>query len=77
MELLQGQVDVAMLPIGDNFTMGPQDAARAVAMIEPRVVIPIHYSTWDVIAQDPKEFAKLVGAKSRVVILQPGESHEF
>jgi L-ascorbate metabolism protein UlaG (beta-lactamase superfamily) len=77
MELLNGQVDVAMLPIGDNFTMGPKDAARAVAMIEPRVVIPIHYSTWDVIAQDPKEFAKLVGTKSKVAILRPGESYDF
>jgi L-ascorbate metabolism protein UlaG (beta-lactamase superfamily) len=66
-----------MLPIGDNFTMGPKDAARAVAMIKPRVVIPIHYSTWDLIAQDPKEFARLVGKQAEVRVLRPGESYEF
>jgi L-ascorbate metabolism protein UlaG (beta-lactamase superfamily) len=76
-ELLSGQVDVAMLPIGDNYTMGPWDAARAVEMIAPDVVIPIHYSTWDVIKQDPAEFRELVGSKARVEILKPGESYEF
>jgi L-ascorbate metabolism protein UlaG (beta-lactamase superfamily) len=77
MELLQGQVDVAMLPIGDNFTMGPRDAARAVGMIQPKVVIPIHYSTWDVIAQDPEDFKKRVGSQAEVVILRPGDSYDF
>jgi L-ascorbate metabolism protein UlaG (beta-lactamase superfamily) len=77
MELLAGQVDVAMLPIGDNYTMGPSDAARAVDMIKPKVVIPIHYSTWPVIDQDPQQFKKMVGSKADVVILQPGESHSF
>jgi L-ascorbate metabolism protein UlaG (beta-lactamase superfamily) len=77
MTLLKGQVDVAMLPIGDNFTMGPKDAARAVGMIEPEVVIPIHYSTWDVIHQDPEEFKALVGNKARVVVLEPGGSFDF
>ncbi|HEX9886685.1 MAG TPA: metal-dependent hydrolase [Longimicrobiales bacterium] len=77
MELLRGQVDVAMLPIGDNFTMGPKDAARAVEMIEPGVVIPIHYSTWEVIHQDPEDFKALVGDRARVVILKPGGSFEF
>jgi L-ascorbate metabolism protein UlaG (beta-lactamase superfamily) len=76
-ELLRGQVDVAMLPIGDNYTMGPRDAARAVEMFQPHVVIPIHYSTWDVIRQDPEDFRKLVGDKARVEILKPGESYEF
>jgi L-ascorbate metabolism protein UlaG (beta-lactamase superfamily) len=77
MELLRGEVDVALLPIGDNFTMGPRDAARAVAMIEPGVVIPIHYSTWPVIEQDPEEFRRLVGDKARVEILSPGDSYEI
>ena len=76
MELLAGQVEVALLPIGDNFTMGPEDAARAVEMIRPRVVIPMHYNTFDVIRQDPKAFADRVGKAARVVILEPGESHE-
>lgn len=77
MELLRGEVDVAMLPIGDNFTMGPRDAARAVDMIRPEVVIPIHYGTWDVIEQDPEEFRRMVGDRARVVILEPGGSYEF
>jgi L-ascorbate metabolism protein UlaG (beta-lactamase superfamily) len=76
-ELLKGQVNVAMLPIGDNFTMGPRDAARAVEMIAPDVVIPIHYSTWDLIEQDPEEFRSMVGDTARVEILKPGESYEF
>jgi len=46
-------IDLAVLPIGDNFTMGPDDALRAVKMIQPKVVIPIHYNTWGLIAQDP------------------------
>ena len=77
MQLLRGMVDVAMLPIGDNYTMGPEDAARAVEMIQPRVVIPIHYSTWDVIAQDPKAFKKRVGSAAQVEILEPGGSFSF
>lgn len=77
MQLLKGQVDVALLPIGDNFTMGPTDAVRAVEFIAPRVVIPMHYSTWDLIRQDPAEFARLVGSRAEVKILQPGESYDF
>jgi len=76
MELLEGRVDVALLPIGDNFTMGPEDAARAVAMIRPRVVIPIHYGTWEVIAQDPEEFRAMI-PDSEVVVLAPGEAYEL
>lgn len=77
MQLLRGRVDLALLPIGDNFTMGPEDAAAAVEMIRPATVIPMHYNTFDVIAQDPAAFAERIGDTARVVILQPGESHEF
>ena len=77
MQLLQGKVDVALLPIGDNFTMGAEDAARAVEFIKPRVVIPMHYNTFDVIKQDPEHFRQLVGGAAEVVVLQPGESHDF
>ena len=77
MQLLQGQVDVALLPIGDNFTMGPTDAARAVEFIKPRVVIPMHYNTFDVIEQDPDQFRSLVAGTADVVVLTPGESYEF
>lgn len=81
MALLKGQVDVAMVPIGDRYTMGPEDAVRAVEMIEPKVVIPIHYNTWPPIAQDPNAFAtavgKAMGSRTRVEVLAPGESFEF
>jgi L-ascorbate metabolism protein UlaG (beta-lactamase superfamily) len=46
MRLLDGMVDVALLPIGDNFTMGPDDAVRALEFINPRIVVPIHYDTF-------------------------------
>jgi L-ascorbate metabolism protein UlaG (beta-lactamase superfamily) len=77
MQLLAGQVDVALLPIGDNFTMGPEDAARAAEMIRPEIVIPIHYDTFDVIEQDPEAFRALVGAVAEVVPLAPGGAYEF
>ncbi len=77
MQLLKGKVDVALLPIGDNFTMGPEDAATAVEFIEPKVVIPMHYGTFDVIKQDPHAFAARVGERAQVVVLEPGQSYEF
>ena len=77
MELLRGQVDVALLPIGDNFTMGPEDAALAVDMIQPHVVIPIHYNTFDMIAQDPEAFRERVGTTAEVAILDAGATYGF
>ena len=77
MKLLDGQADVAILPIGDNFTMGPDDAVRAVEMIGPRTVIPMHYNTFEMIEQDPAAFVAKVGSKAQVVILEPGKSHEL
>ena len=73
------RVDVALLPIGDNFTMGPDDAVEAVKLIRPTVVIPIHYGTFDVVKQDPVAFKKKVEAEtgSRCVVLKPGESFEL
>jgi L-ascorbate metabolism protein UlaG (beta-lactamase superfamily) len=77
MQLLRGKVDVALLPIGDNFTMGPEDAVRAVDFIRPKVVIPIHYNTFDMIAQDPEAFRASVGDLAKVEIVKPGEVFEF
>jgi L-ascorbate metabolism protein UlaG (beta-lactamase superfamily) len=77
MQLLKGKVDVALLPIGDNFTMGPEDAATAVSFIEPKVVIPMHYGTWDVIDEDPNDFKARVGGGADVVILGPGDTYNF
>jgi len=77
MQLLRGKVDLALLPIGDNFTMGPADAVQAVDFIRPKAVIPIHYNTFDLIAQDAEAFRSSVGAMSRVEIVKPGEVFEF
>lgn len=72
-------LDVAILPIGDNFTMGPDDALRAVKLLEPKVVIPIHYDTFDVIKQDPHSFAARVEAEtsSQCLVLNPGDSYRL
>lgn len=75
MQLLKGAVDVMLVPIGDNYTMGIEDAARAVGFVEPRVAIPMHYNTWDLIAADPEQFRRLVGKRAEVVILEPGKTH--
>jgi len=69
-------IDLAVLPIGDNFTMGPDDALRAVRLIQPKHVIPVHYNTFDLIAQDANAWAKRVEADTtaKVHVLKPGES---
>ncbi|MBV9775048.1 MAG: metal-dependent hydrolase [Gemmatimonadetes bacterium] len=77
MQLLKGQVDVAILPIGDNYTMGPEDAARAVEFIEPKVVIPMHYNTFPLIQQDPAAFRDRVGGRAEVRVMEPGQSIEI
>ncbi len=69
------ELDCALLPIGDNFTMGIEDAIRAVGMLKPRMAIPMHYNTFDVIEQNPDEFKSgLKGSGTEVNILKPGES---
>lgn len=71
--------DVALLPIGGYYTMDPKQAAVAVSLIKPKVAIPMHYDTWEPIAVDPRDFAKLakkVSPKTKVVVLQPGQSTE-
>jgi L-ascorbate metabolism protein UlaG (beta-lactamase superfamily) len=77
MQLLEGRVDVMLAPIGDNFTMGIEDATRAVTFVKPKVVIPMHWNTFDVIAVDSDDFVKAVGATAQVVVLQPGASYDF
>jgi L-ascorbate metabolism protein UlaG (beta-lactamase superfamily) len=70
----QPGLDVALLPIGDNFTMGPDDAAAAAKLLRARTVIPEHYNTWPVIAQDPEVFKRKVegSTESKVAILKSG-----
>lgn len=69
-------IDLAVLPIGDNYTMGPDDAMRAVQLLKPKLILPIHYNTWGIIAQDAHAWATRVQAETgaQVNVLQPGES---
>ncbi len=62
--------DVACIPIGDRFTMGPELASRAAELVKPKVAIPIHYNTWPPIEQDPASF-RPKGVE--VKVMQPGE----
>jgi L-ascorbate metabolism protein UlaG (beta-lactamase superfamily) len=66
-------IDVAFLPIGDNFTMGPTDAAIAANWLNAKCIIPIHYNTFPVIQQDPEKFIKSL-TKGNGYLLNPGES---
>jgi len=75
MQLLAGRIDLMLVPIGDNFTMGIEDAVRAVEFVKPKSVIPMHYNTWDLIKADPQEFRRRVGNAAAVTILKPGESY--
>jgi len=75
MQLLAGRIDLMLVPIGDNYTMGVEDAVRAVEFVKPKSVIPMHYDTWDLISADPEEFRRRVGRTAVVTILRPGESH--
>jgi len=72
-------IDLAILPIGDNFTMGPDDALRAVKLIEPVQVVPIHYDTFDIIKQDPKAWASRVEEETsaKAKVMKPGDMLEL
>ena len=68
-------LDVALLPIGDNFTMGIDDAVKATEFAQPKLVIPMHYNTFDLIKADPQEFRKKVEAKGiKARVMQIGET---
>ena len=69
-------IDLAFLPIGDNFTMGIADAVKAVEFLKPKKVVPVHYNTFPLIEQDPREFADKVKT-AEVVIMNPGDSIDF
>ncbi|MBN1323743.1 MAG: metal-dependent hydrolase [Methanotrichaceae archaeon] len=76
-ELLRPQV--AMLPIGGRFTMGPREAAIATSWIRPEIAIPMHYNTYKAIEQDPAEYQELVETlcDTEVLVLDVGESIEY
>jgi len=69
-------LDLAILPIGDNFTMGPDDALRAVEFLQPRWAIPIHYNTFPLIEQSPQAWASRVeeSTSAQVMVLTPGQT---
>jgi len=73
------KIDLALLPIGDNFTMGPADALEAVKMLKPKTVVPMHYNTWELIAQDPDNFKAKVESQTpaKVRIVKPGATIEI
>ncbi len=68
-------LDLAFLPIGDNFTMGPDDAKKAAGLLNAKKVVPMHYNTFPVIKQDPEAFASSLNGSGKV--LHPGESIEL
>lgn len=57
-------IALAILPVGDNFTMGPEDSLKAIKLLEPDAVIPMHYDTWPLIAQNITEWSKTVAAET-------------
>ncbi len=72
------KIDYMLLPIGDNFTMGINDALKAVEFVNPGVAIPIHYNTFPVIEADPKEFKSKVEAIGKnAMVLEFGQEIEL
>ena len=72
-------IDVAMLPIGDYYTMGPETSLTAIDLLEPRAVIPMHYNTFEAIKQDPQAWAQRVAEATDAtpVVLALGGTHEL
>lgn len=71
----RNDIDLAFLPIGDNFTMGPEDAALAAEWVQAKTVVPMHYNTFPVIEQDPEAFVKSLKGDGKA--LKSGESIEL
>jgi len=69
-------IDIAFLPIGDNFTMGPEDAAYAAKLLNAKTVVPIHYNTFPVIRHDPHKFVTLL-EQGNGKVLEVGEAIEL
>lgn len=72
----RGKLDLAIVPIGDLFTMGPEDAVEAVKLLQPKRAIPSHFNTWPPIAQDADAWAERVRRETsaEAIVLKPGES---
>jgi L-ascorbate metabolism protein UlaG (beta-lactamase superfamily) len=65
--------DVAMLPIGGHYTMGPKEAALAIRYLQPQLVLPLHWGTFPPLVGTPQELAKLVSDPETVALVAPGE----
>jgi L-ascorbate metabolism protein UlaG (beta-lactamase superfamily) len=67
-------LDLAVLPIGDRFTMGPDDAVEAVKLLRPKRVVPAHYNTWPPIAQDTAAWVARIKAETQTepIVVAPG-----
>lgn len=76
MLLKDENIDIALIPIGGNFTMDVIDAGRAIDFIKPKKIIPMHYNTFEIIKTNPNSLKDIV-TSSEVIILQPGESLEI
>jgi L-ascorbate metabolism protein UlaG (beta-lactamase superfamily) len=72
----QHKIDLAFLPIGDNFTMGPEDASLAAEWVKAEKVVPIHYNTFPVIEQDPQAFAESL-KKAEGIAMKAGDQLEL
>jgi L-ascorbate metabolism protein UlaG (beta-lactamase superfamily) len=73
-------LDVALLPIGGAFTMDPLQAAAALQLLAPKAVIPMHFKTFPFLAQGPDEFIESAKAKApnvQIIVMSPGEEHDF
>ena len=69
--------DIAFLPIGDLFTMGPKEAAKALQLLNVQKAVPMHYKTFPVLVQDPQEFIDIAGPMIDVHVLEPGVEQEI
>jgi len=67
-------LDLAVLPIGDRFTMGPDDSIRAIKLLKPKRVAPAHYNTWPPIAQDAQAWAARARSETAAqpIVIEPG-----
>lgn len=78
MQLLADEaVDLALLPIGGTYVMDVEEAVKAVGMIRPKCVIPMHYGTFPGLEADPEEFARLAEINAEVIVMRAGESFSF
>ena len=72
------KIDIYMAPIGDNFTMGIDDAVKSVEFVNPELAVPMHYNTFPVIPADPEEFKKKVESIGRKAMIFPfGHTETF